>query len=141
MKELSWHPRIRLFWPTAAIKINIFYQPALLCVVYVANKLSQWIIFWAVADTLYISEDMTVWQDYVVHYELANKEGFHVMVKWWLHYTPAVESSSMKRLWDFTIQTNQHLPHNRPDIVCISHQCNTAFLQLIDAYCVSLVTS
>ena len=28
----------------------------------------------------------------------------------------------MKLLWDFTIQTDQHLPHNRPDIVCVSHQ-------------------
>jgi len=34
----------------------------------------------------------------------------------------------MKLLWDFTIQTDRHLPHNKPDIVCVSHQQNTAFL-------------
>ena len=34
----------------------------------------------------------------------------------------------MKLLWDFTIQTDRHLPHNRPDILCVSHEHNTAYL-------------
>jgi len=39
-----------------------------------------------------------------------------------------MESSSMRLLWDFTIQTDRHLSHNSPDIVCVSHQHSTAFL-------------
>jgi len=39
-----------------------------------------------------------------------------------------MENSSLKLLWDFTIQTDCHLPHNRPDIVYVSHQDNTTFL-------------
>ena len=34
----------------------------------------------------------------------------------------------MKLLWDFTIQTDRHLPHNRPHILYVSHQHNAAFL-------------
>jgi len=34
----------------------------------------------------------------------------------------------MKILWDFTIQTDHHLPHNRPDIVLYSYQYKTVFL-------------
>ena len=34
----------------------------------------------------------------------------------------------MKLLWDFTIQTDRHSPHNRPDIVCVSLTKKHAFL-------------
>ena len=51
------------------------------------------------------------------------------MDNWWLHNPSSVmESSSMKLLWDFTIRTDRHLSHNRPDIVYISNRHKTAFL-------------
>ena len=34
----------------------------------------------------------------------------------------------MKLLWDFTIQTDRRLLHNRPDIVCIDFVMNHCFL-------------
>ena len=34
----------------------------------------------------------------------------------------------MKLLWDFTIQTDRRLLHNRPDIVCIDFVMNQCFL-------------
>ena len=34
----------------------------------------------------------------------------------------------MKILWDFTIQTDQHLLHDRPDIVCLSNLNKTAYV-------------
>jgi len=34
----------------------------------------------------------------------------------------------MKLLWDFTIKTKRHLPHNSPDIVCIDLTKKYAFL-------------
>ena len=34
----------------------------------------------------------------------------------------------MKILWDFTIQTDQHLLHDRPDIVCLSYHNKTAYV-------------
>ena len=64
----------------------------------------------------------------IVHYELAKQGEFHVVNKWWLHHpSPVLENLSMNLLWDFTIQTDRHLPHKRPDILCVSHQHNTAF--------------
>ena len=30
--------------------------------------------------------------------------------------------------WEFTIQTDQHLPHNRSDIVCLSYHQKTAYV-------------
>ena len=51
------------------------------------------------------------------------------MDSWWLHNpSPVMESSSMKLLWDFTIQTDCHLSHNKPDIVYISNRHKTVFL-------------
>jgi len=39
-----------------------------------------------------------------------------------------LENSSVKILWDFTIQTDRHLSHNRPDIVFLDHCNKSAFL-------------
>ena len=62
----------------------------------------------------------------LVHYELAK---LGVVDNRWLHNpSPVLKSSSMKLLWGFTIQTDSHLPHNRPDIVYIRHLHKTAFL-------------
>ena len=64
----------------------------------------------------------------IVHYELAKQGGFHIVDKLWLHHpSPVLENPSVKPLWDFTIQTDRHLPHNRPDILYVSHEHTTAF--------------
>ena len=34
----------------------------------------------------------------------------------------------MKLLWDFTVQTDKHLTHNRPDIICLDFTMNCCFL-------------
>ena len=60
--------------------------------------------------------------------ELAILGEFSVEDKWWLHDLPSLLESSMKILWDFTIQTDRCLSHNRPDIVCINHHQKTAFI-------------
>ena len=39
-----------------------------------------------------------------------------------------MQNSSMKLLWDFTIQTDRHLSHNGPDIVCVDFIKNHCFL-------------
>ena len=36
----------------------------------------------------------------------------------------------MKLLWDFTIQCDRHIPHNRPDVVCVDYL--TKIIYLID---------
>ena len=68
----------------------------------------------------------------LVHYELAKLGDLQVVNNWWLHnLSPVLESSSMKLLWDFTVQTDRHLSHIRPDIVYISHLHKTAFLTYV----------
>ena len=42
--------------------------------------------------------------------------------------SPVMENICMKLLWDFTIQTDPHMPHNWSDMLCISNQHSTAFL-------------
>ena len=57
----------------------------------------------------------------MIHWELARKGNFEIMTKWWKHRpVPVMHNSYFKLLWDFTIHTDRHLVHNRPDIVCIA---------------------
>jgi len=56
----------------------------------------------------------------IIHWELARKGNFEVVSNWWEHHPVSVlHNSCFKLLWDFTIQTDHHLVHNRPDIVYI----------------------
>ena len=72
---------------------------------------------------------MITLQARLIHYELSKLGEFPVDNKWWLDKPPPVlENSSMKILWDFTIQTDRHLPHDRPDIVCLSYHHKTAYV-------------
>jgi len=34
----------------------------------------------------------------------------------------------MKLLWDFTIQCDRQIPHNRPDIVCVDYLTSKSYL-------------
>ena len=50
-------------------------------------------------------------------------------MKWWDHHpVPVMQNNSMKLLWDFTIQTDRRLSHNRPDIVCVDFIKKQCFL-------------
>ena len=116
---------------TNCVKVNIFHQAgSALCrlcghhVESVDHILSSCSV---IAQTQYKCRHDGVAK--LVHYELAKLGGFSVVDQWWLHNPPPVlENFSMKLLWDFTVQTDHHLPHNRPDIVCVHHQHDTIFL-------------
>ena len=48
----------------------------------------------------------------------------------WYHYNPpdVIESESVKVLWNFTIQTDHEIAHNRPDITLVDKRSMTAYL-------------
>ena len=55
-----------------------------------------------------------------------------------------MQNSSMKLIWDLTIQIDRHLSHNSPDIVCIYFIKNNCFLMDVatpgDSYLSNKVT-
>ena len=53
-----------------------------------------------------------------VHWCLCRKYGLEVANKWY-EYVPGKvrQSEKVKILWDFSIQTDHQLEHNRPDLV------------------------
>ena len=65
----------------------------------------------------------------IIHWELSRVGGFDCVIKCWDHCPqPVMQSDAMKLLWDFTIQTDRHFPHNRLDIVCVNLTKKHAFL-------------
>ena len=55
-----------------------------------------------------------------IHWDLCKDYGVECGDKWYEHVPePLVESSDVKTLWDFAIQTDKKLPHNKPDIVVV----------------------
>ena len=38
------------------------------------------------------------------------------------------KNTFMKLLWDFTIQCDRQIPHNRPDIVCVDYLTSKSYL-------------
>ena len=64
-----------------------------------------------------------------IAWELARRGGFEHTSKWWEHCPLRVmQNACMKLLWDFTIQTDRHLTHNRPDLISIDLTRKHAFL-------------
>ena len=60
-----------------------------------------------------------------------NKYGLEVADKWYEHVPGNVrESEKVKILWDFSIQNDHRLEHNRPDLVLVDKQ--EAVWQIID---------
>ena len=65
----------------------------------------------------------------IIHWELCKQGGFSVSDQWWTHKPyPVMENTSMKLLWDFTIQCDRQIPHNRPDIVCVDYLTSKSYL-------------
>lgn len=64
----------------------------------------------------------------IIHWELARRGGFEYIAKWWKHYPlPVMQNACIKLLWDFTIQTDRRLTHNRPDLISIDFTRRHAF--------------
>ena len=56
----------------------------------------------------------------MIHWKLCEKWGFERGEMWYTHNAEKVlESNSCKILWDFSIQTDKKLKHNKPDITVI----------------------
>ena len=59
----------------------------------------------------------------VIHSKLCEKWGLVKAEKWYMHQPEIVlESEHCKILWDFPIQTDKQLEHNRPDITVIEKE-------------------
>ena len=70
----------------------------------------------------------------IIHWKLCEKWGFDRGEKWYTHKPESVlESDCCKILWDFPIQTDKKLEHNRPDITVIEKK--KKICQLIDPSC------
>ena len=55
----------------------------------------------------------------VIHWKLCKKWVFEKSDQWYTHKPEkVVESEECKILWDFSIQTDKTLEHNRPDNHC-----------------------
>ena len=70
----------------------------------------------------------------MIHWKLCEKWGFQRDEKWYAHKPEKVlESEYCKILWDFPIQTDKVLNHNRPDITVVDKQNKKVLL--IDPSC------
>ena len=70
----------------------------------------------------------------VIHWKLCEKWGFDKSDRWYTHKPEKVlDSKECKILWDFPIQTDKTLEHNRPDITVIEK--NNKRCLIIDPSC------
>ena len=70
----------------------------------------------------------------MLHCKLCEKWGFSKVNKWYIHKPEkALESENCKILWDFPMQTDNTLEHNRPDITVIDKKSQECLL--IDPAC------
>ena len=70
----------------------------------------------------------------MLHWKLCKNGGSNKAEKWYIHKPEKVlESENCKILWDFPIQTDKTLEHNRPDITVIDKKSKKCML--IDPAC------
>ena len=70
----------------------------------------------------------------IIHWELCRRYGVECTEKCYNHIPESVlENKKSKILWDFRIQTDQQLHHNRPDIVLHDKEKNEC--KIMDASC------
>ena len=56
----------------------------------------------------------------MLHWNLCKKYHLTASEKWWEHNVEKVlQNEEVKILWDFKIQTDKHLAHNKPDITVV----------------------
>ena len=76
--------------------------------------------------------DMTRLQE--IHWDLSAKCGFERELNWYDHKpNPVCESERFKLLWDFKIETDRHIDHNKPDIVLLNKEIKSCLI--IDVAC------
>ena len=64
-----------------------------------------------------------------LHWSLCQKYGFEVDTRWYLHEPEKVlETEHAKILWDFSIQTDRKIEHNRPVITLVDKKTDRCFL-------------
>ena len=69
-----------------------------------------------------------------IHWKLCQKFSLPCKDKWYDHAPEGVmENDQVKVLWDFRVQTDHHLEHNRPDIVVLEKEERTC--SVIDVAC------
>ena len=96
------------------------------------RKAKRSIISWVSAQTQYKWRHDSVAM--ALHWELPSQYGFNRSGKWFEHTPESVlDTNEAKILWDFAIQTDQNLSHNRPDIVMIDKKTNGC--HLVDVAC------
>ena len=70
----------------------------------------------------------------VIHWEMCKVNDLPYAEKWYEHKPESVtENERVKILWDFKIQTDKELKHNKPDIVILDKQKRTCMI--IDVAC------
>ena len=70
----------------------------------------------------------------VIHWTLCKRFGFPHGNQWYEHVPERVlENENVKLLWDFSIQTDHHLEHNKPDILI--HEKTSRGCYVIDVEC------
>ena len=73
----------------------------------------------------------------VIHWHLCHKFGFSCGSKNYEHFVDntiaVLENEAVKLLWDFSMQTESKIEHNRPDIVVIEKKSKTCYI--IDVAC------
>ena len=65
----------------------------------------------------------------ILHWKLCEKWGFEKAERWYEH-TPerVIENDACKILWDFPIQTDKRMPHNKPDITLVDKKAQITLL-------------
>ena len=116
---------------TNLIRVRIFHQPdpvtCHLCGLY-DETVDHLLTSCSVIDQSYYKKRHDAIAK-IIHCELARRGGFEYTTKRWEHYPlPVMQNACMKLLWDFTIQTDRHLTHNRADLISIDLTRKHTFL-------------
>ena len=73
----------------------------------------------------------------MIHWHLCHKFGFSCGSKNYEHFVDntiaVLENEAVKLLWDFPMQTESKIEHNRPDIVVIEKKSKACYI--IDVAC------
>ena len=86
----------------------------------------------ALAPTKYLQRHNNVCK-YIHALLLLDRGIINNKVRWYDHQPRAVEENeSTKILWNFSIQTDHTIPHNKPDIVIVDERTNKATINDVD---------
>ena len=61
----------------------------------------------------------------IIHRAICTEYNLEHSKDWWVRPEKVVSNDQAKILWNFPIQANRHLLHNRPDIVLINYKEQT----------------